>query len=222
MIGQRSLFEPDKSASLKHRVELQRISVADARFALEQFHYLRRARTGRQLNYAVLFDGQVDGVLTYAYPMMSAPLCGVPSDELLEFARLYLASNTPHVASCAIGKSLRIVERDWATVYRDAKRPRLVVSWSDSTRHTGVIYKAANFVWLKRSKGHPPGNKATSKRGQREGHSDYSHDKDCWVYLLDKSVRLEEGPRRPTEAGGANPTRTLQEEPEKGLPLEQE
>lgn len=211
MIGQRSLFGPDKTASLKHRVQLQRLSVANARFALEQHHYLRRARTGRQLNYAVLLDGEVDGVLTYAYPMMSAALCGVPSDELLEFARLYLASNTPHVASCAIGKSLRIIERDWAIVYPDAKTPRLVVSWSDSTRHTGVIYKAANFVWLRRVKGQLHGNSPTSKRGQREGHSDYSHDKDCWVYLLDKSVRLEEGPGRPTEVGGANPTRTLQD-----------
>jgi len=211
MIGQRSLFGPDKAASLKHRVELRRVSVADARFALEQRHYLRRARTGRQLNYAVLLDGEVDGVLTYAYPMMSVPLCGVPSDELLEFARLYLASNTPNVASCAIGKSLRIIVHDWLTVYRDAKTPRLVVSWSDSTRHTGAIYKAANFVWLRRAKGQLHGNSPTSKRGHREGHSDYDHDKDCWIYLLDKSVRLEEGPRRPPEAGGANPTRTLQQ-----------
>jgi 5-methylcytosine-specific restriction endonuclease McrA len=43
-------------------------------------------------------DGQVDGVITFAYPMMSVPLLGVPSDELAEFARMYLHNNIPHTA----------------------------------------------------------------------------------------------------------------------------
>ena len=44
-IGQASLFAPE--GKLKNRVELQRISVAEARNALEKHHYLHRARTGR-------------------------------------------------------------------------------------------------------------------------------------------------------------------------------
>ena len=98
MIGQMTLEMP--TGKLRNRVELQRISTAQARFALERFHYLHRARTGRQVNYAVLIDGVVDGVITYAYPMMSAAIEGIPSDEVLEFARLYLHSNIPHTASC--------------------------------------------------------------------------------------------------------------------------
>lgn len=184
MLGQHALFAPDATLPLRRRVEVTRVSVADARNILETRHYLRRARTGRQVNYSVSLDGVVDGVITYAYPMMSADLCGVPSDELLEFARLYLAQNVPHMASCAIGKTLRRVADDWRAEYPDAKPPRLVVSWSDTEYHVGTVYKAANFTWLRRTRGHAPGNKATSKRGARQAHSDYSHDKDCWIYWL--------------------------------------
>lgn len=184
MLGQISLFQPDNTLPLRRRVSIEIISTADARYMLESFHYLHRSRVGRQINYAVFIDGIVDGVITYAYPMMSAPLLGVPSDELLEFARLYLHQNIPHSATCAIGKSLRRIVHDWMLLFPDAKKPRLVVSWSDTEYHKGTIYKAANFEWVKRTGGAPHGNKAGSKRGARTQHGDYSHDKDCWVYRL--------------------------------------
>jgi hypothetical protein len=189
VIGQLSLESVDASLPLRRRVSVQLVTLASARQAFEKFHYLHRARTGRQLNYAVLIDGVVDGFITYAYPMMSADLCGVPSDELLEFARMYLHSNIPHTATCAIGQTLRRVKRDWVQSFPDAKTPRLVVSWSDTTRHLGTIYTAANFVWLRRTKGQPHGNKPGSKRGAREQHGDYSHDKDCWIYWLCKEAQ---------------------------------
>jgi hypothetical protein len=185
-IGQTVLFAPDKTLPLRRRVQVELTTVADARYALEHWHYLKRCRTGRQLNYAVSIDGVVDGFVTYAYPMMSAPLEGVPSDELLEFARLYLRSNTPHTASCAVGKTIRRIKRDWIREFPDAKAPRLVVSWSDSTVHQGTIYKAANFTWLRRTVGQPHGNSASSKRGAREQHDDYVHAKDCWIYWLEE------------------------------------
>ncbi len=186
MLGQGSLFIPDKSLPLRQRVEVQIITVAQARYTLEQFHYLHRCRTERQINYAILIDGVVDGVITYAYPMMSASIEEVPSDELVEFARLFLASNIPHTATCAIGKTIKHIASDWAHLYPDAKPLRLVVSWSDTEYHKGTIYKAANFRWLKRTKGQPHGNKPDSKRGQRQQHGDYNHNKDCWIYWLDR------------------------------------
>lgn len=183
-LGQIALFAPEATLPLRQRVQVELTTTQNARYALEQFHYLHRARVGRQLNYAVLVDGVVDGIITYAYPMMSAPLAGVPSDELLEFARLYLHSNIPHTATCAIGKSLRRVRSDWLTIFPDAKPPRLVVSWSDTVYHKGTIYRAANFEFLRRTSGQPHGNRAGSKRGERVAHGDYSHDKDCWLYWL--------------------------------------
>lgn len=182
-LGQMTLF-PSVGGRLKNRLAIVPIDVWQARPILEQFHYLHRTRTGRQINYAVMIDGIVDGVITYAYPMMSASLESVPADELVEFARLYLHQNIPHSASCAIGKSLRVIKKDWSVKFPDAKPLRLVVSWSDTTRHVGTVYKAANFEWLRRSRGVPPGNAATSKRGARVSHDDYNHDKDCWIYWL--------------------------------------
>lgn len=179
-----ALFAPDATLPLRQRVSVEIIELAQARYALETFHYLHRVRTGRQINYAILIDGVVDGVITYAYPMMSAPIDGVPSDQLLEFARLFLASNIPHTATCAIGKTIKRVRSDWMRLFPDAKPPQLVVSWSDTEYHKGTIYKAANFRWLKRTKGQPHGNKSGSKRGERTGHTDYNHDKDCWIYRL--------------------------------------
>lgn len=192
MIGQLTLDAPPCEAKLRDRVAVHLVPLSSARQAFVKFHYLHRARTGRQLNYAVLVDGVVDGFITYAYPMMSADLCGVPSDEVLEFARMYLHSNIPHTASCAIGKTLRRIKADWQTLFPEAKRPRIVVSWSDTTQHAGTIYKAANFVWLRRTKGQPPGNKVGSKRGARKQHGDYSHDKDCWVYWLCRQPKAEQ------------------------------
>lgn len=187
MIGQTTLFAPDRQAKLRDRVQVEIAETATIRVVLERFHYLGRARTGRQINYAVMIDGVVDGVITYAYPMMSAAIEGVASDEMLEFARLYLHRNIPHTASCAIGKSLRRVREDWMRRFPDAKPPRLVVSWSDTVHHKGTVYKASNFRWLRRSRGVPPGNAATSKRGFRQKHGDYRHDKDCWIFWLEKS-----------------------------------
>lgn len=189
MLGQISLFQPSLSAPLRQRVSVEIISTADARYMLEKFHYLHRSRVGRQINYAVFVDGQVDGVITFAYPMMSSPLFEVPSDELIEFARMYLHQNIPHTATCAIGKVLKRIKSDWMKLFPDSKEPRLIVSWSDTVFHKGTIYKAANFTWFRRTKGTPPGNKATSKRGNRAKHADYTHDKDCWLYGLNDKDR---------------------------------
>lgn len=185
MLGQLSLEAPDKSLPLRKRVTLSIILLQDARDMLVRFHYLHRTRVGRQINYAVSIDGVVDGVITYAYPMMSTPLDGVASDELVEFARLYLHSNIPHTATCAIGQSLKRIRQDWASAFPDAKPVQMVVSWSDTEYHKGTIYKAANFRWLKKSEGRAPSrrlHKEGTKRGPREGHGDYAHNKDCWVY----------------------------------------
>lgn len=190
MLGQLALFPPPITAPLRQRVSVEIISTSDARYMLEKFHYLHRSRVGRQINYAVFVDGQVDGVITFAYPMMSAPLFEVPADELIEFARMYLHQNIPHTATCAIGKVLKRIRSDWLTLFPDSKVPRLVVSWSDTTFHKGTIYKASNFVWFRRKKGMPPGNKITSKRGVRTKHVDYTHEKDCWIYGLNYKDRM--------------------------------
>ena len=185
MIGQCNLFPPEPNLPLRQRVQVDLIPSSHARFVLEKLHYLHRVRTGCQIHYAVSLDGVIDGVITYAFPMTSSPICGIPSDELVEFARMYLHSNVPNMATCAIGQTLKRVAKDWQRKHPEQKPIHLVVSWSDTVHHIGTIYKASNFIWLRRCRGSVPGNASTSKRGAREKHGDYKHDKDCWVYWLD-------------------------------------
>ncbi len=81
MIGQMAMFVPDATLPLRHRVSVELITLAQARHTLEKFHYLHRTRTGRQLNYAVLIDGIVDGVITYALPMVIGSIAGTSTTE---------------------------------------------------------------------------------------------------------------------------------------------
>lgn len=184
MIGQRTLFQPDVNLPLRQRIHVETITLAEARFVLENYHYLRRTRVGRQINYSICIDGMIDGVVTFAYPMISSPLNGIPPDEIIEFARMYLYSNISHMASCAIGKVLRRIKGDWMYLFPNSKVPKMVVSWSDTIFHDGTIYKASNFQHYRRSKGRSHNNSIDSKRGMRDQHDDYRHDKDCWIYML--------------------------------------
>jgi hypothetical protein len=218
MLGQTTMFAAN-DGRLRNRVTLQIVEAKEARGMLVAYHYLHRARVGRQINYAVLIDGVVDGVITYAYPMVCAPICGVPSDELVEFARLYLHGNMKHAATCAIGKSLRRVAKDWMSMFPDAKVPRLVVSWSDREYHKGTIYKAANFRWLKISKPKARGkNRGANAKGNFSGvrvmDACHWHEKDCWVFSLggggaehgERNGAQQSGPSSPnaelSDAGG--------------------
>lgn len=189
MLGQISLFQSEPSQSIRQRVKVERVELRDVRYILEKLHYLKRVRKGKQINYAVFLDSKVDGVITFAHPMVSVPIADVPSDEIIEFGRLYLYTRTPLVASCAIGKVLKRVKKDWMKRYPTSKVPQMVVSWSDVEVHKGTIYKASNFIHYKRTKGGTHSNLLSSKRGFRYKHDDYKHDKDCWLYPLNAKVK---------------------------------
>ena len=209
MIGQQSLFVPDHDLPLRKRVPVEIIDLAQARSTLEQLHYLHRCRTGRQINYAVLIDGVVDGVITMAYPSGAMTLLNLRPGEFVEFARLYLAHNIPHSASCAIGKVLRRFRDDWMRLFPEAIEPRLVVSWSDQEYHKGTIYKAANFQWLRESPGAAAGGSRRGHKrwGERGRYADLGHTKDCWVFWLNtppsnKGVKLTAAPVLSAVANG--------------------
>jgi hypothetical protein len=54
---------------------------------------------------------------------------------------------------------------------------------------SSVARQENGWDFYRRTKGTPPGNKATSKRGNRAKHADYTHDKDCWLYGLNNIDR---------------------------------
>ena len=182
MLNQYGLFPPT-GGKLKNRLQLIGVTVQQSRYILENCHYLGRVRVGRQINYAVMIDGLCDGVITYAYPFTTSTISGVLPGEVVEFARLYLLSNIEHSASCAVGKSLRRIKNDWSYKYKDAKELKLVVSWSDTTRHKGTIYKASNFIYDGSKKVNPRRHLGGVWKNRKDN-SDYHNKKDRWLYWL--------------------------------------
>ena len=171
-------------------VELSELK--EVRHLYEGGHYLRRARVGRQLNYAVRKDSAVVGAICYALPMMRTGYFGLSSNQMLEFARLYLTENTHGLAVWAIAQTLRRVAHDWKSRFAEAVAPEVVVSWHDTVRHQGTVYKAANFHFYRLTKPRKRGpSKYGSKfAGARTYTQDDAHVKGTWVYPLTKSARI--------------------------------
>lgn len=154
-------------------------------------HYLHRARVGRRLSYGIFIGTELEGVITYAYPMICSKICGVPSDEMLEFGRMFLRHNIPNMASRSISFTLKRVRADWIKKYPSAKEPKLIITWADTVVHRGTIYKASNFWYFRRTKPRARGpNRNNAFVGGREMRADHWHPKDCYLYPLDKSVVL--------------------------------
>lgn len=158
----------------------------------EDGHYLHRARVGRQLNYAIRRRGEIVGAICYALPMMRTGYFGLSSNQMLEFARLYLVENIGGLAVWAIAQTLRRVAKDWNQRFGEAPAPQIVVSWHDTVRHHGTVYKASNFRFYKLTK---PRKRGPSKyganfAGARTYTQDDAHIKGTWVYPLSKAARV--------------------------------
>lgn len=171
-----------KSLSLKNRVSVKIISLQLANYIFIKYHYLHRRRIMAQLAYGIYLDFSLVGALSFCYPMGSFTLHGCRPLEMLEFARMYLFKNLPHLATCSIGKALRRIKFDWSDKYSDKPLPRLIVSWSDNTRHVGTIYKASNFIEDAQTRGGRNGR----LYGQRPqvNRPDFKHAKTRWIYWL--------------------------------------
>ena len=182
MLGQTVIFSTKKK-SLRNRVQLMIIKPKIANDIVTKYHYLHRGRVMAQIAYGIFLDDVMTGVIIYAYPTFTERFKGYLPMEWLEFARLYLKDNIPHLASCSVGKSLRRIKRDWEMKYPDKPSVVGVVSYSDTTRHKGTIYKASNFIYDGKTKGH---KELCYKKneGRKSTYEDLRHPKDRWIYWL--------------------------------------
>jgi hypothetical protein len=153
---------------LRNRVGLQLADLEWANAMVEEHHYLHRAVHYRAhpFAYAVILDGQTCGVIVVATPHFTRQrgLFGYPDLptkwQVLVVSRLWLDpavqgrqanGHASNVASCALGKMLRRVQRDWLDHHppRYPDQPyhvRLMLAYADrGVGHEGTIYKAANF-----------------------------------------------------------------------------
>lgn len=192
----------------RSKLVLVQAATGDVNAYVTQRHYLGRGRTMAQIGYWLLLDpptpilpggsaqrapkGQpwtiqgvpIAGAVLYAYPRVSKRLYGYHPMEIIELARLYLepgpdGRNPPGLASRALRATASAVEGDWQEAYPNLPAPRGIVSWADTTRHTGAIYRASGFVELGQTRG---GKTETRKGGP--AHADLDAPKLAYVLPL--------------------------------------
>ena len=90
-----------------------------------------------------------------------------------------------NLASYLLSKTLKLLKHDWKKLY--GVTPRMVETFVDLKRHTGVCYRAANWLYLGETKGYGKVGKAFIYHGNRKG---------VYVYLLQKDwiTQIREAP----------------------------
>jgi hypothetical protein len=215
-------FDPD-DGKLSKRVSLEIAELKEATRILVVYHYLHRGRTMAQLHYWILIDGIRVGVISFAYPRLSAKIFGESSMNFLELARLWItpdvqdktfmksSDNSHHavsIASCSIGKALKNIRVDW---YKKYMLPKIVksndteeninvdvygiISWADNVHHEGTVYKASNFIEKKKDSGGAYHGKRKKKNGSYDltNHSDYMNLKTMYLYQYPISGKSQKG-----------------------------
>jgi hypothetical protein len=132
---------------------------------------------GRHVAGAVLFAGVPASVRIYGYP----------HNDLIELARLYLepdprtGENPRMLAGAVMGRAHKQILRDWPRKY-PGTHTRAFVSYADSTRHDGAIYKGAGYVYVGMTQGHKA----------RGGHEDYQNPKHIYVLPIEPAPTTRE------------------------------
>lgn len=186
----------------RDRITIDRAPLKWANALVTQHHYLHRPVHYRACPFAyrIHVDGNSVGTIIMATPhfVKKKDLFGYPGQltkwQVLLVSRLWLnptvqnltvtdhrgRSHTFPVATCALARVLRQVQRDWIEHHppRFLDRPyhiRLILAYADTgANHQGTIYKAANFkLWGETSNGRP-----------RHGHTQPGTRKLLYIYNL--------------------------------------
>ena len=138
--------------------------------------------------------------------------------NLLELARIWISpsvqnknvhdsAGTLHtfsVASCAVGKSLKRLQRDWYEKYPKLPDVLAIVSWADKEHHEGTIYYASNFKNTGESGGSLHGSRTRNNGGRDQSNADYKNLKTRFLFrfngpLSDKAkIQLNRESQNPT------------------------
>jgi hypothetical protein len=193
------------------RIYVEQIPIGESNLVCKEYHYLHRQRTGPQIAYGVWYRGIGIGVVHYAYPRWSkSPYPEAPSPlNTLECARVYIANldrrgypignekgrRIDGLSASALALTMELVKDDWATKYPHLPIVTALVSWSDNTRHPGLLYNLSGWRCDKTNiKGRPKGanwiHGSARYNGQttRHNYDDYNHDKSRWSVILDDSL----------------------------------
>ena len=205
MFGRYPNFDP-ANGKISDRLTLDVANLKQATRIVVYYHYLHRGRTMAQLPYWILVDKQPVGVILYSLPRVSVPLFDIKPMNILEMARLWLHPDVQHktvtdskgkthslsVASCAVGKSLNVVQKDWYRKYPNLPDIHAIVSWADDVHHEGTIYRACNFEEKGKSGGSLHGNRKRSDGGRDQLNPDYSHIKTMFMHTYKRGISTSE------------------------------
>ena len=191
--------------SFKQRVTVERCDLKWAQDLVTKHHYLHRPIHPRSLPfaYSISLDGLIIGTIIMAtihYTKKKGLFGydGLPTKwQVLQIARLWIDpkyqerqvnGHANNIASCAIAKMLKRVNRDWLEHHppRDLTQPyeiELILSYADTgVGHEGTIYKAANFERF---------GETTSNRSRHGTYKGSSEPKILYVYRLNRRQKKQ-------------------------------
>jgi hypothetical protein len=200
----RTVEEPSV-ARIGLALRIERASLREATEVIVKNHYLRRGRTMAQMPYWITLDGARCGVVLYALPRLSSRTPKFDNHspmQLLELARMWIApefqahqvmdsQGYPHsfpVATRAIAMTIKRVRQDWYGKYPHLPEPRAIVAWSDTTRHSGTIYRASNFRHVGQSGGVGHRSNRRPNGGSDQLRDDYLHVKDAYMHSFRRAL----------------------------------
>jgi Druantia protein DruA len=194
-----SLTDPEESITQAvHQLGSLQLQLVDSKNSsvwneyIERYHYLGYTPLpGAQLRYFVTANGQTLALLGFA----AAAWQTAPRDQFIGWNRQqrernlhYLVNNarflilpwvqSKNLASKILGMTARQLPDDWENRYRI--RPVLMESFVETNRFTGTCYKAANWIFVGKTKGRgklgPSGKQSVPI-------------KDIWLYPLHRRFR---------------------------------
>jgi hypothetical protein len=140
----------------KEDVSIELMRAQSANVAALEHHYLHRKRVGSLLAYRVIHQDRDMGLLLFARPMVSHPMFGYQPTEIIELARVWFKENPKNLGSCAIRKACKRLHKDWPGT-------KAIISWCDTSRFDGAMYKASGFEFRGLSRLRIPGGRVGRK-----------------------------------------------------------
>ena len=174
-------------------MRIEKIDKLLAKQLISKYHYLGDKPFRSSVIYG-LFDEELVGCAVFHG--LSAPETAVGAfglkrneqDNLWELGRLVLKPeyNGKNYGSYLVGRSLRLLKQAGA---------RAVISYADSSHHTGAIYRACNFTYcgLSTKKKDFFINGRIQERGKTKGKIGEWRDrpqKHRYIYIFDKKLNL--------------------------------
>jgi len=168
--------------------EIVVIHARQARAFIVQHHYMARMENFAPLCYGLYRDGILDGVFVFSLPLGDEMFLGFDRRLVVELARcVWLDKGDRNTGSRTIAILLARLRQDWFR--HQGISPELVVSYCDTSRHTGTLYRACNFIDAGLTDERKNPTRVGSLVRPRQAFADRQTVKRRYVYPLTRSAR---------------------------------